>query len=88
MLHFRRNFRMLDVRAQPERLAGDQYSIRSDVWSTGISLLELVQNRFPFPNDLPPIELMMYITTGEPPRLEDENGVVWSDDMKDFIRQT
>ena len=22
-------------------------------------------NRFPFPADLPPIELMMYITTGE-----------------------
>ncbi|KAF8919873.1 kinase-like domain-containing protein [Mucidula mucida] len=72
----------------PERICGHEYTIRSDVWSTGISLLELVQNRFPFPNDLPPIELMMYITTGEPPRLEDEGGVQWSDDMKDFIRQT
>ena len=67
-------------------------------------MLELVQNRFPFPNDLPPIELMMYITTGEvrpsyivsffdtnslqPPRLEDEPGVRWSDEMKDFISQT
>lgn len=50
---------------QPERISGDEYTIRSDVWSTGISLLELVQNRFPFPNDLPPIELMMYITAGE-----------------------
>ncbi|KAF9568051.1 kinase-like protein [Agrocybe pediades] len=72
----------------PERICGHEYTIRSDVWSTGISLLELVMNRFPFPADLPPIELMMYITTGEPPRLEDEPGVVWSDDMKDFIRQT
>ncbi|KAF5380438.1 hypothetical protein D9615_004601 [Tricholomella constricta] len=72
----------------PERICGHEYTIRSDVWSTGISLLELVQNRFPFPNDLPPIELMMYITTGEPPRLEDEPGVHWSDDMKDFIKQT
>jgi mitogen-activated protein kinase kinase len=73
----------------PERICGHEYTIRSDVWSTGISLLELVQNRFPFPNDLPPIELMMYITAGEPPRLEDEPGVVeWSEDMKDFIRQT
>lgn len=50
---------------QPERLAGEQYSIRSDVWSTGITLLELVQNRFPFPNDLAQIELMMYITQNE-----------------------
>jgi len=72
----------------PERIVGQKYTIRSDVWSTGISLLELVQNRFPFPNDLPPIELMMYITAGEPPRLEDEPGLKWSDDMKDFIKQT
>ncbi|KAF7315443.1 STE/STE7 protein kinase [Mycena indigotica] len=72
----------------PERISGQQYSIRSDVWSTGISLLELVQNRFPFPNDLPPIELMMYITAGEPPRLEDEGELKWSDEMKDFIKQT
>ncbi|KIK09894.1 hypothetical protein K443DRAFT_671206 [Laccaria amethystina LaAM-08-1] len=72
----------------PERICGNEYTIRSDVWSTGISLLELVQNRFPFPNDLPPIELMMYITNGEPPRLEDEPGVQWSDEMKDFIKET
>ncbi|KAF8973135.1 kinase-like domain-containing protein [Flammula alnicola] len=72
----------------PERICGHEYTIRSDVWSTGISLLELVQNEFPFPSDLPPIELMMYITTGEPPRLEDEPGVQWSDEMKDFIRLT
>jgi mitogen-activated protein kinase kinase len=38
------------------------YTIRSDVWSTGIALLELVQNKFPFPNDLGPIDLIMHIT--------------------------
>lgn len=31
----------------------------------GISLLELVQNRFPFPSDIGPIELMIHITSGE-----------------------
>ncbi|KAF5321535.1 hypothetical protein D9619_002002 [Psilocybe cf. subviscida] len=72
----------------PERICGHEYTIRSDVWSTGISLLELVQNEFPFPADLPPIELMMYITTGEPPRLEDEPGVQWTDEMKEFIKET
>ncbi|KAL9711631.1 Protein kinase C signaling pathway involved MAPKK protein [Leucoagaricus gongylophorus] len=72
----------------PERISGEKYTIRSDVWSTGITLLELVQNRFPFPNDLPPIELMVYITRNEPPRLEDESGVQWTRDMKDFIKQT
>ncbi|XP_006460836.1 hypothetical protein AGABI2DRAFT_70301 [Agaricus bisporus var. bisporus H97] len=71
----------------PERITGEKYTIRSDVWSTGITILELVQNRFPFPNDLSPIELVMYITKNEPPQLEDEQGVHWSDEMKDFVRQ-
>lgn len=64
---FRSSFLFSDTSfvMQPERICGDEYSIRSDVWSTGISLLELVQNKFPFPNDLPPIELMMHITTGD-----------------------
>jgi mitogen-activated protein kinase kinase len=74
----------------PERILGQEYTIRSDVWSTGITLLELVQKRFPFPNDVPPIELIMHITHAEPPKLEDEpeNNCFWSQEMKDFIKQT
>ncbi|KAI0301070.1 kinase-like domain-containing protein [Multifurca ochricompacta] len=71
----------------PERITGTEYTIRADVWSTGLSILELVQNRFPFPSDLAPLDLIMRITTSEPPRLEDEPDldVPWSDTMKDFI---
>nr|WCD39455.1 Ste7-1 [Ganoderma boninense] len=72
----------------PERLSGNDYTIRSDVWSTGISLLELVTNRFPFPTDLAAIELMMYIVQNEPPELEDEEDIVYSAEMKDFIKKT
>lgn len=74
----------------PERISGKEYSIRADVWSTGITLLELVQNRYPFPEDLTSIELIVYITQGQPPQLADEEGdnIVWSEEMKDFIRQT
>lgn len=50
---------------QPERISGKEYSIRADVWSAGITLLELVQNRYPFPEDLTSIELLVYITQGE-----------------------
>jgi len=32
----------------PERIQGSQYSIKSDIWSLGISLIELAQGRFPF----------------------------------------
>ncbi|KAF5338827.1 hypothetical protein D9758_012084 [Tetrapyrgos nigripes] len=72
----------------PERISGHEYNICSDVWSAGISLLELVQQRFPFPNDVPPIETMMYITSQDPPTLQDSGNQQWSDEMKDFIRQT
>lgn len=70
----------------PERILGHEYSIRADVWSAGLSILELLQNRFPFPKDLPPIDLMVHISESEPPRLEDEPSTRWSDAMKDFIR--
>jgi len=75
------------------------------VWSTGITLLELVQNRYPFPEDLTTIELLVYITQGDvsslsphfistaylccqPPQLVDEPDGKWTDEMKDFIKQT
>ncbi|KAF8321948.1 kinase-like domain-containing protein, partial [Amanita rubescens] len=32
----------------PERIQGAEYSIKSDVWSLGISLIELANGRFPF----------------------------------------
>ncbi|KAF8269228.1 kinase-like protein [Lactarius quietus] len=71
----------------PERITGTEYTIRADVWSTGLTILELVQNRFPFPGDLAPLDLIMHITTSEPPQLEDEPDLdaPWSDTMKDFI---
>ncbi|KAB5591135.1 Mitogen-activated protein kinase kinase [Ceratobasidium theobromae] len=49
----------------PERITGHPYSIRADVWSTGLTFLELAQNRFPYPPDLGPIELLTYIVNGE-----------------------
>ena len=36
---------------QPERIQGGNYSVKSDIWSLGISLIELALGRFPFRND-------------------------------------
>ncbi|KAF8147833.1 kinase-like domain-containing protein [Crassisporium funariophilum] len=36
----------------PERIQGAEYSVKSDIWSLGISLIELALGRFPFSNDL------------------------------------
>ncbi len=38
---------------QPERLQGTQYTIRSDVWSMGLSLVELALGRYPIPSPRP-----------------------------------
>ena len=37
---------------QPERIQGAAYTVRSDVWSLGITLIELCLGRFPFAPDL------------------------------------
>jgi mitogen-activated protein kinase kinase len=36
---------------KPERIQGAQYTVKSDVWSLGISLIELALGRFPFSED-------------------------------------
>lgn len=36
-------------RRQPERLQGTHYSVQSDIWSMGLSLVELSIGRYPIP---------------------------------------
>ncbi|KAI9298333.1 Pkinase-domain-containing protein [Neoconidiobolus thromboides FSU 785] len=48
----------------PERIKGSSYTVKSDVWSLGITLLELAQGKFPFPPDGSPLsvfELLEFI---------------------------
>lgn len=37
------------VVVQPERLQGTHYSVQSDIWSMGLSLVEMAIGRFPIP---------------------------------------
>lgn len=78
----------------PERITGQSYTITSDVWSTGVTLLEVAQHRFPFPADgteVQPraglIDLLTYIVRQPVPKLKDEPeaGIKWSDNFKYFI---
>ncbi|KAL2021034.1 hypothetical protein VTK56DRAFT_7689 [Thermocarpiscus australiensis] len=78
----------------PERITGQSYTITSDVWSTGVTLLEVAQHRFPFPADgteMQPraglIDLLTYIVRQPIPRLKDEPeaNIFWSDHFKYFI---
>lgn len=81
----------------PERITGKNYTITSDVWSTGVTLLEVAQHRFPFPADGPEedesnpraglIDLLTYIVSQPLPKLKDEpdKNIIWSAGFKYFI---
>lgn len=78
----------------PERIQGQSYTINSDVWSLGVTLLEVAQHRFPFPEDgteMQPraglIDLLSYIVGQKTPTLKDEpeNNIRWSENFKYFI---
>eukprot|EP01135_Chromosphaera_perkinsii_P010810 Nk52_evm5s2241 gene=Nk52_evmTU5s2241 len=59
----------------PERLQGSNYSVRSDVWSLGIALIEMATGRYPIPPDgtgkqtMAIFELLEYIVNEDPPKL-------------------
>ncbi|KAK7547063.1 MAP kinase [Phyllosticta citricarpa] len=85
----------------PERIQGMSYTITSDVWSLGVTLLEVAQARFPFPADaedggegggaIKPqhglIDLLTYIVMQPIPKLKDEpkNNIFWGEKFKYFI---
>lgn len=72
----------------PERIRGQPYTVTSDVWSLGLTLMELAMNRFPFDASAPltPIELLTQIVNSPPPELPDEPGIKWSDSFRHFLK--
>lgn len=78
----------------PERIMGKPYTVTCDIWSLGLTLLEVATCKFPFlienkmnPNEqLGPIELLSLILEYEP-KLEDQEAqeIYWSDSFKNFI---
>lgn len=75
----------------PERIQGQPYTVTSDIWSLGLTLMEVSMNRFPFltseEESLTPLELLNLIVTQDPPRLYDEPelGVKWSASYRHFL---
>ncbi|KAM6060018.1 dual specificity mitogen-activated protein kinase kinase 5 isoform 4-T4 [Theristicus caerulescens] len=53
------------VSTQPERISGEQYGIHSDVWSLGISFMEIQKNQ----GSLMPLQLLQCIVDEESPVL-------------------
>eukprot|EP00037_Helgoeca_nana_P013490 m.124164 g.124164 ORF g.124164 m.124164 type:complete len:448 (-) comp22065_c0_seq1:1099-2442(-) len=72
----------------PERVQGKPYTVRSEVWSLGVTLVELAIGRFPYPADsesgpraMLPIELLQCIVHEPPPRLSEDS---YSPEFCDF----
>ncbi|KAJ2115138.1 Protein kinase C signaling pathway involved MAPKK protein [Coemansia sp. RSA 922] len=72
----------------PERIQGDRYAVQSDIWSLGLTLIEVSQNQFPFPPpghpQLSVIELLEYIIHMPVPEMD---ATKFSKDCCDFVRR-
>lgn len=74
----------------PERILGDEYGIYSDVWSLGLSIVEMVTGVFPYPSNpvqnssesLSPFELLQCIVNESPPRLSMD---VYGEALRHFV---
>lgn len=75
----------------PERIQGEPYTATSDVWSLGLTIMEVAQHKFPFLPEthepLMPIELLTIIVNLPPPELQDEpsEGIRWSQSFRHFL---
>lgn len=75
---------MAPERIDPQRARG--YDVRSDVWSLGITLMEVATGRFPYPKWNSVFEQLYQVVQGEPPRLSpNENGNHFSMEFVNFV---
>jgi len=61
----------------PERIdpraANQGYDVRSDVWSLGITLIEIATGKFPYPKWNSVFDQLTQVVNGEPPQLRDND---------------
>lgn len=71
----------------PERIdpKKPEYDIRADVWSLGITLVELATGAYPYRGCNTDFEVLTKVLEADPPSLPDNQG--FTNDFRDFVRQ-
>ncbi|CAF1563914.1 unnamed protein product, partial [Didymodactylos carnosus] len=72
-------------RIEPPDPTRPDYDIRADVWSLGITLIELGTNKYPYVDCKNEFDVMSRIVTEEPPELP-TNSIQFSADFRSFIK--
>ena len=81
---FYKNGHFQPERIDPQRARG--YDVRSDVWSLGITLMEVATGHFPYPKWNSVFEQLFQVVQGDPPRLSpNENGNHFSTEFVNFV---
>lgn len=73
---------MAPERIDPSRARG--YDVRSDVWSLGITLMEVATGAFPYPRWASVFEQLQQVVQGDPPRLPN-NSNIFSNNFVTFV---
>ena len=80
------------VSIQPERIDPQgnpsAYDVRSDVWSFGISMLEISTGKFPYKTWTSPFEQLKQVVMEPAPKLPSNDEFHFSSEYEDFITQT
>lgn len=66
----------------PELIKGQEYDNKVDVWSLGITLMEMAEGEPPLYKE-PPLRALLLITVNPPPRLREPSK--WSQSMSHFL---
>ncbi|XP_039263192.2 dual specificity mitogen-activated protein kinase kinase 4-like [Styela clava] len=73
----------------PERIdtnqSRDGYDVRSDVWSLGITMIELATGKFPYPKWNSVFDQLTQVVKGDPPTLHNSDDRFFSDGFLTFV---
>ena len=67
----------------PERMEGEKYSAKGDIWSLGLVLVEMMTGKFPYPETRGFLEMLEQIKENDSPNVPD-NGK-FSFKLRDFL---